>query len=109
MEFYNTKTRELTLVKDVKGEELITESYSYPIFVKGVLTQRAIELGAELEKKGFGVDAELFEGMTTFIVELYGKQFTREQLINGIDIRQHVDTYVAILFGALQGDPLKNE
>lgn len=109
MKYYDTKTRSLTLVTEVKGKELKTKPYSFPIFVEGFYTKKAIDLGAELEEKEFTIDADLFERITTFVVGLYGNQFTTEELIKGIDTRHIVNAYISVLFGTLQGDTSKKE
>lgn len=109
MEFYNDKTKTLTLVIDVKNDELLTETYNYPIFVKGYFTKKAIVLGAVLEGNKFMVDESLYDDLSKFIVGLYGDQFTIDELVDGIDARNNVPTFVAILFGVLNGDSEKNE
>lgn len=108
MEYFNTKTNELTLVEDVKGEELVTKKYQFPIYVKGIFTKKAIDLGAELEENEYMVSGDMFDRLANYFVELYGKQFTYEGLVNGIDSRKIVSTFVEMLFSVLQGDS-KNE
>lgn len=107
----NTKTLNLvTGIKEVDGkQELDTEEYLYPIFVKGVFTKKAIDLGAELQENEFVVQSDLFDRLTTFIVDYYGKQFTTKELTEGIHQEKIINTYIAILFGVLQGDPSKKE
>lgn len=107
MKYYDTKTRSLTLVTKVKGEELETKTYSFPVYVEGIYTKKAIDLGAELEESKFVINADLFERITTFVVGLYGNQFTNDELIKGIDTRHIVDAYISVLFGTLQGDTSK--
>lgn len=109
MKYYDEKTKSLTLVTGVKGEELETKTYQYPFFVKGIFTKKAIDLGAELEKNGYAVRADMFDRLTNFTVELYGKQFDQDDLVNGIDSRNIVETYLSIIMGVLQGDTSKNE
>lgn len=109
MNYYDTKTRSLTLVTEVKGEDLKTKTYSFPFFVEGIYTKKSIDLGAELEENQFAVDADLFERITTFVIGLYGNQFTSDDLVKGIDSRHIINTYIAVLFGALQGDSPKKE
>lgn len=104
--YYNSKTRELTLVTDVdmKNKEVKTETYQYPFFVQGIYTKKAIDLGVEVEENEYMVNGELFEKLSSFFVELYGKQFTKTELTNGIDQRKIIETYITMLFGVLQGD-----
>lgn len=113
MKYYNEKTKTLNLVTGIKvvdGEqELETDEYLYPIFVKGIFTRKAIDLGAELEENEFAVPSDLFDRLTTFIVELYSKQFTTKELTEGIHQGDIINTYISILFGVLQGDSSKKE
>lgn len=111
VKYYNEKTRALTLVKkitDKEKKEVETKTYQYPFYVEGVYTQKAIDLGAELEENSYVVSSDLFDRITNFFVELYGKQFTEQELKKGIDQRHIVNTYITMLFGVLQGDS-KNE
>ena len=111
IKYYNIETKELSLVKDVdmKNKEVKTETYQYPFFVQGIYTKKAIELGVELEESEYMVNANLFDKLASFFVDLYGKQFTKTELTNGIDSRKVIETFIQILFGVLQGDTSKNE
>lgn len=107
IDYYNEKTKELTLVTKVKDPikgEFETKTYQYPIFVKGIYTKKAIDLGAELESSEYVVKSELFDKLANFFVELYGNQFDKEMLLNGIHQGQIINTFFNILFGVLQGD-----
>jgi len=106
--YYDKNTKTLTLVTGVKGQELETKEYLYPVFVKGILIKKAIDLGAELQENNFLVGADLFDRLTAFVTELYGKQFTTEELTEGIHVGRIIETYISILMGTLEGDP-KNE
>src|SRR5699024_35333 len=107
VEFYNEKTKVLTLITKVtnhKEREVATKEYHYPFFVKGIYTQKAIEIGAELEQAEFTVNEEMFNKMSNFFVELYGKQFTAKELVEGIDQSKIINTFILMLFGVLAGD-----
>src|SRR5690625_83511 len=111
MKHFDEKTKSLTLITKVKDKikgEVETKTYPFPLFVEGFFTKKAIDLGAELEENEYVVDSELFERLTNYIVELYAKQFTADELINGIHQGQIINTFINVLFGVLQGDP-KNE
>ncbi|MGY0692987.1 phage tail assembly chaperone G [Virgibacillus sp. FSP13] len=108
VKYYDNKSKSITLVTDVKKDDLETKTFQYPFFVKGVFTKKAIDLGAELEENEFVVPGDLFDRITSFIVELYNKQFTSDELTNGIDAGKIIETYISILMGVLQGDS-KNE
>lgn len=111
MKHFDEKTKSLTLVTEVKDKikgEVETKTYPFPLFVEGIFTKKAVDLGAELEENGYVVDSELFERLTNYTVELYAKQFTADELINGIHQGKIINTFINILFGVLQGDS-KNE
>lgn len=107
VKFYDEKTKSLTLVTKVKDRikgEVETKTYPFPLFVEGIYTKRAIELGAELEASEYVVTGDLFERLTKYFVELYDKQFTEKELMNGISQEKIVNTFLRMLFGVLQGD-----
>lgn len=104
---YNKKTKALTLVtgiKDMEKKEVDTKVIQYPFYVEGIYTQKAIELGAEVEIAEYVIDGELFERLINFFVELYGKQFTHEELMKGIHQNNIVAALLTMLTGVLQGE-----
>lgn len=110
--FYDPKTKALTLVKeitDLENKEVETRTYQHPFFANGLFVKTAIDLGAEFEQGGQVVQADLFNRLTNFIVELYNHQFTEDELVKGIDVSAIITTYIQILMGVLQGDTSKNE
>lgn len=111
VKFYNEETKALTLVTkitDFEKQEVETKTYQYPFYVEGIYTQKAVDLGAELQENEFAITSNLFVELSNFFTELYGKQFTPEELIQGIHQNKVVDTFIKMLQGVLQGDP-KNE
>lgn len=111
MEHFNTETRAITLVKEVKdNEELVTETYPYPFFPKGGLVKRAIDLGAEFEETENVVHSSLFDKLTTFVIELYQNKFTEEELLDGLSADKVIEVFISILMSVLSGEsPQKNE
>lgn len=101
---YNENEHTLTLVTEVKGEELITKTFSLPAFISGTYTKSAIDLGAELDEKEYVVQSDLFDRLSNFIVDLFGKQFTVSELQKGLHAGEIIETYIAILMGILQGN-----
>lgn len=111
IETYNEKTKALTLVtgiKDVEKKEVNHKTYQYPFYVEGLYIQKALELGAELELSEYIVDGDMFERLANFYVELYAKQFTKEELIRGIHQDNIVSTLIKMLTSVLQGE-VKND
>lgn len=112
MKHYDKNTKSLTLVTKVKDRvkgEVETKTYPFPLFVEGFFTKKAVDLGAELEENGYVVNSDLFDRLANYTVELYGKQFTQDELVNGVHQGKIINTFIKILFGVLQGDEEKNE
>lgn len=109
--FYDANSKTLTLVtgiKDHEKQEVETKTHHYPFFVKGMYIKKAIDLGYELEEANYVIRGDMFDRLSNFIVEIYNKQFTTEDLVDGIDQRSIISVFYSILFGVLQGDQ-KNE
>lgn len=107
VDYYNKKTKALTLVtgiKDMKNKEVEVKTVQYPFYVEGIYTQKAIELGAEVELAEYIVDGDLFERLVNFFVELYGKQFTHNEFKKGVHQEDIVTTLIVMLTGVLQGE-----
>lgn len=107
------KNRDLKLVTGVKkvdGEQQLEyKTYPYPIFVKGGVVKEALTLGAELEKPENGLSADLLDELADFVVELYGKQFTRDELIDGIQANDLIQTLMKPLREIVIGKQVENE
>src|SRR5690625_4036000 len=111
MKHFDEKTKSLTLITKVKDKikgEAATKTYPFSSFVEGFFTKNAIDVGADLVENEYVVESDLYERLTNYTVELYAKQFTADELINGIHQGQIINTFINVLFGVLQGDP-KNE
>lgn len=111
MKHFDTDTKELTLVTKVKNKltgEVDTKTFAFPLFVEGFFTKKAVDLGAELEENEYVVDGDMFNKLVNYTVELYDRQFTAEELTNGIHQGLIINTFFEILFAVLQGDK-KNE
>lgn len=103
----------ITLVKDIKvneetgKHELVTEDYAYPIFVKGSLVKKAIDLGVELEKNE-ELSSKIIDKLANYAVELYGRQFTKDELIDGTNADELLNLLTGIL-GSVMGGSEENE
>ena len=88
-------------VNENNEQELVYKEYPYPIFVQGGLVKRAIDLGAKLEKSSDSVSSKVIDDLADFTVELYNKQFTRQELIDGIHAEELLDKLTSNLFSVL--------
>lgn len=85
--------KDMKLVTGVKEDDegkqtLEYKTYPYPIFVKGSITKQAIDLGAELEGIETNISSGVVDKMADFVVNVYGNQFEREELIDGIQAHE---------------------
>jgi|SRR5699024_9893211 len=101
--------KQLELVTDIKedkdgNQELVTEAYNPPIFVKGSMVKKAISLGVKLEKSTESISSEVVDELAAFAVELYGNKFTAEELIDGIDAKDLMNELMGILTSVMGGD-----
>lgn len=88
-----SKNKDMKLVTGVKEaddgtQKLEYKTYPYPIFVKGSITKQAIDLGAELEGIEENISSDVVDKMADFVVNVYGNQFDRDELIDGIQAHQ---------------------
>ncbi|SHI02141.1 phage tail assembly chaperone G [Virgibacillus chiguensis] len=85
----NLKRHMIEIVKEVKAGETVTEKFLTPIFLPMSVVYEAIDLSAEIEKvaddDSVKKEKELMEKMLVFVSDkIYGKQFTKDQLFNGL-------------------------
>jgi|SRR5690625_3355786 len=77
------KRHTITLVKEVKEGELVTETYVTPVFIPMKAVYEAIDLAAEMRKEKD--QRKLIDKMMTFVADkVYNKQFPKEALISGL-------------------------
>lgn len=96
-------------VNDAGEQELVEKEFPYPIFVPGGLVKKAIDLGAKLEKSSDSVSGKLIDDLADFTVELYGKQFTRQELVDGVHAEELMDTLLNNMMSVLGSDAQENE
>lgn len=100
----------VTGVKEVNGEQVLEyKTYPYPIFVKGSITKQAIDLGAELEGIEKNISSDVVDKMADFVVEVYGRQFERDELIDGIQAHELMPKLSSVLQFVMSGDEDKGK
>lgn len=78
------KRNMIELVKEVKGDEVITERYWTPPFIPFSVVYEAVDLAKKIDE-GEMSDVEMFDLLIDFVVDrIYNNQFTKEELMNGI-------------------------
>ena len=106
------KDRTLKLVTGteiVDGEQqLVYKSYPYPLFVKGGLVKKAFEIAAEMEKSSQEKIVQNIDKLADCVVELYGKQFTRDELIDGVQAHELLQTLNKVVEFVMTGESSGN-
>lgn len=107
----NKDIKLVTGVNVVDGEQQLEyKTYPYPIFVKGGIVKRGIELAARLEKQEEGdFNAGVIDEMADFAVEVYGNQFTRDELIDGTQAHELMERLSGVLSYIMQGEQDKGK
>jgi|SRR5690625_283437 len=106
------KDRTLKLVTGIEvvdGEQqLVYESYPYPLFVKGGLVKKAFEIAAEMEKSNEETIEQNIDKLADFVVEVYGNKFTRDELIDGIQAHELIKTLMGVVQFVMTGENAGN-
>lgn len=111
----NLKRNRIELVKEVKGEEVVTENFLTPVFIPFGVVYEAMDLKDEIEESSKtdekGKDKELMDKMVLFVADrIYNGQFTKEELINGLhapNAMQELQEQVAFVANGQQTDATK--
>ncbi len=85
----NLKRNMIELVKEVKEGEIVTEKYLTPVFIPMSVVYEAIDMTEKIDKsegdKNAGSEKALIDNLLDFVADkVYNKQFTREDLFNGL-------------------------
>lgn len=100
----------ITGVEVVDGEQVLQyKSYPYPIYVKGGLVKRAIDIGADMENKDNEFNAKVIDTLADFTVEVYANQFTRDELIDGIQAHELMEKLTDVLQFIIAGEEKKGK
>lgn len=99
----NLKRNMIELVKEVKEGEIVTEKYLTPVFIPLSVVYEGLDLADQLEKSNAD-EKEKIERLVNFIAdEVYGKQFTKDDLKNGLHGPQAIETLHRQLVFATNG------
>ena len=104
----NLKRNMIELVKEVKEGEIVTQKYLTPVFIPMSVVYEAIDMTEEIEKsegdKKAGSEKELLEKLMNFVAEkVYNKQFTKEELFNGLHAPDAIQTLQEQIIFVAQG------
>lgn len=87
----------------VEGAEPEIKKYWTPAFIPFTKVREAMDLAAELEKAEGEEYSSLIDKLADFIVSVYGKQFTKDDLYNGIHAPDAIKTFQEQIFFIAQG------
>ncbi|OIK11975.1 hypothetical protein BIV60_17120 [Bacillus sp. MUM 116] len=104
----NLKRNMIELVKEVKEGEIITEKYLTPVFIPFSVVYEAMDMTQEIEKseenKSAASERELIEKLLDFVAnKVYNKQFTKEDLFNGLHAPDAIQTLQEQIIFVAQG------
>lgn len=81
----NLKRNSIELIKAVKEGELETERYQTPLFINYKMTYEAVDFMEDwLTNPKKKKDKDVIEDTADFVVRIYGDQFTKDELLNGL-------------------------
>lgn len=98
----NLKRNTITLVKDVKEGEVITETYITPTFVPLRIAYEATDVSEYISSEKLN-DRERYTKMIEFVTALYKEQFTIQELTDGLHGPEAIDTLREQLLFAANG------
>lgn len=104
----NLKRNMIELVKEVKEGEIVTEKYLTPVFLPFSVVYEAIDMTQEIDKsentKSATSEKELINKLIDFVAnKIYNKQFTKEDLFNGLHAPDAIQTLQEQIIFVAQG------
>lgn len=104
----NLKRNMIELVKEVKEGEIVTEKYLTPVFLPFSVVYEAIDMTQEIDKsentKSTTSEKELINKLIDFVANrIYNKQFTKEDLFNGLHAPDAIETLQEQIIFVAQG------
>ncbi|MFI8495299.1 phage tail assembly chaperone G [Peribacillus butanolivorans] len=104
----NLKRNMIELVKEVKEGEIETVKYLTPVFIPFSVVYEAIDMTQEIDKseeaKSATSEKELIDKLLDFVAnKIYNKQFTKEDLFNGLHAPDAIQTLQEQIIFVAQG------
>lgn len=104
----NLKRNMIELVKEVKEGEIVTEKYLTPVFIPFSVVYEAIDMSQVIDKseenKNSSSEKELIAKLLDFVAnKIYNKQFTKEELFNGLHAPDAIQTLQEQIIFVAQG------
>ncbi|UII58121.1 hypothetical protein LS684_21095 (plasmid) [Cytobacillus spongiae] len=105
----NLKRNMIELVKEVKEGEIVTEKFLTPVFLPFSVVYEAIDMMEEIEKseeetKNSNSEKELINKLLDFVAnKVYNKQFTKDDLFNGLHAPDAIQTLQEQIMFVAQG------
>lgn len=103
----NLKRNMIELVKEVKEGEIVTEKYLTPVFLPMSVVYEAIDMTQEIDKsdsKKSISEKELIDKLLDFVAnKVYNKQFTKDELFNGLHAPDAIQTLQEQIIFVAQG------
>jgi len=97
----------IELVKEVKEGEIVTEKYLTPVFLPMSVVYEAIDMTQEIDKsdsKKSISEKELIDKLLDFVAnKVYNKQFTKDELFNGLHAPDAIQTLQEQIIFVAQG------
>ncbi|MFP3512960.1 hypothetical protein SB775_25800 [Peribacillus sp. SIMBA_075] len=104
----NLKRNMIELVKEVKEGEILTEKFLTPVFIPFSVVYEAIDLTEEMDKsednKKSSSEKEMIDKLLDFVAnKIYNKEFTKEDLFNGLHAPDAIQTLQEQIIFVAQG------
>lgn len=100
----SNKQNVIELVTEVKDDKVITKKYYTPRFLSMKVIYSALELNMELSEVNAKNERDLIDKLANFVAnEIYGGQFTKEELENGLHAPAAVEELQEQLLFAMRG------
>ncbi|WP_110928416.1 phage tail assembly chaperone G [Bacillus massiliglaciei] len=104
----NLKRHMIELVKEVKEGEVVTQKYLTPAFIPFAVVYEAIDMMDDFEDKGEKKSAasekEQMDKLLDFVAnKVYNKQFTKDDLFNGLHAPDAINTLQEQIIFVAQG------
>ncbi|CAK6472678.1 hypothetical protein BFRIG_01881 [Peribacillus frigoritolerans] len=102
------KRNMIELVKEVKEGEILTEKFLTPVFIPFSVVYEAIDLTEEMDKsednKKSSSEKEIIDKLLDFVAnKIYNKEFTKEDLFNGLHAPDAIETLQRQIMFVAQG------